>query len=176
MALFLSILCMRWIIDNFFERLIYIFVTFDKMPKSDKGSIMKKEDKVTRISLSLDEPLLEYIDGQVENSLYPSRSEFIRDLVRQKMVTDKWDSEEDSIGVLSILYDHHHNDLSDKMNEIQHNKLSNVNCSLHMHVTHHDCLEVIIIKGKPSEIERIASEISSLKGVKHANLSKTAVV
>lgn len=137
---------------------------------------MKEDEKIKRVSLSLEEQLLEYIDGQVEKNSYPSRSEYIRDLVRQQMVEEKWDGGEDSIGVLSILYDHHHNDLSDKMNEIQHNKLSNVNCSLHMHVTHHDCLEVIIIKGSPIEIERIASEISSLKGVKHANLSKTAIV
>ena len=137
---------------------------------------MKNNEKLARFSVSLEQPLLEYIDGHVENNSYPSRSEFIRDMIRQKMVDDKWENEEDSIGVLSILYDHHHNDLSDKMNEIQHSKLSNVTCSLHMHVTHHDCLEVIIIKGSPQEIERIAAEISSLKGVKHANLAKTAIV
>ena len=100
---------------------------------------MKNDEKIVRFSVSLEQSLLDYVDGHVEDNSYPSRSEFIRDMLRQKIVEDKWENEDDCIGVLSILYDHHHNDLSDKMNEIQHNKLSNVTCSLHMHVTHHDC-------------------------------------
>ena len=138
--------------------------------------IEKKEDKIVRFSMSLEQSLFDYLEQDVVSQGYASRSEFIRDLIRQRMVDEKWEESEDCIGVLSIIYDHHHNELSDKMVEIQHGHLLNVSCSLHMHVTHHDCLEVIVIKGRPSEIEKIASEISGLKGVKNAQLSKTAVV
>lgn len=138
--------------------------------------IEKKEDKIVRFSMSLEQSLFDYLEQDVVSQGYASRSEFIRDLIRQRMVDEKWEESDDCIGVLSIIYDHHHNELSDKMVEIQHGHLLNVSCSLHMHVTHHDCLEVIVIKGKPSEIEKIAAEISGLKGVKNAQLSKTAVV
>ncbi len=138
--------------------------------------IEKKEDKIVRFSMSLEQSLFDYLEKDVLSQGYASRSEFIRDLIRQRMVDEKWEESEDCIGVLSIIYDHHHNELSDKMVEIQHGHLLNVSCSLHMHVTHQDCLEVIVIKGRPSEIEKIASEISGLKGVKNAQLSKTAVV
>ncbi len=138
--------------------------------------IEKKEDKIVRFSMYLEQSLFDYLEQDVVSQGYASRSEFIRDLIRQRMVDEKWEESDDCIGVLSIIYDHHHNELSDKMVEIQHGHLLNVSCSLHMHVTHHDCLEVIVIKGKPSEIEKIAAEISGLKGVKNAQLSKTAVV
>ncbi len=137
---------------------------------------MEKDDKIVRFSVSLEQSMFDYIENDVLKTGYASRSEFIRDLIRQKMVEKKWENETECLGVLTILYDHHYNELSDKMVEIQHGHLLNVACTLHMHVTHHDCLEVIVIKGSPAEIERIASQISGLKGVKHAQLSKTALV
>lgn len=137
---------------------------------------MNKEDKIVRFSVSLEQSLFDYVENDVLGKGYASRSEFIRDLIRQKMVDEKWEKESECLGVLTILYDHHHNELSDKMVEIQHGHLLNVSCSLHMHVTHHDCLEVIVIKGSPKEIEKISAQISGLKGVKHAQLAKTAIV
>lgn len=138
--------------------------------------MQKSESKIVRFSVSLEQSLFDYIENDVLRHGYASRSEFIRDLIRQKMVEEKWENESECLGVLTILYDHHYNELSEKMVEIQHGHLLNVSCTLHMHVTHHDCLEVIVIKGSPSEIEKIASQISGLKGVKHAQLSKTAIV
>jgi len=137
---------------------------------------VKKEDRIVRFSVSLEQSLFDYIENDVLKTGYTSRSEFIRDLIRQKMVDRKWENESECLGVLTILYDHHYNELSDKMVEIQHGHLLNVTCTLHIHVTHRDCLEVIVIKGSPAQIERIAAQISGLKGVKHAQLSKTAVV
>jgi CopG family transcriptional regulator, nickel-responsive regulator len=137
---------------------------------------LEKDDKIVRFSISLEQSMFDYIENDVLKTGYASRSEFIRDLIRQKMVEKKWENETECLGVLTILYDHHYNELSDKMVEIQHGHLLNVSCSLHMHVTHHDCLEVIVIKGSPTEIEKIASQISGLKGVKHAQLAKTALV
>ncbi len=137
---------------------------------------MEKNDKIVRFSVSLEQTLFDYIENDVLKNGYASRSEFIRDLIRQKKIEKKWENETECLGVLTILYDHHHNELADKMVEIQHGHLLNVSCTLHMHVTHHDCLEVIVIKGSPREIEKIAAQISGLKGVKHAQLAKTAII
>lgn len=134
----------------------------------------KKQESVARFTISMEEQLLEYLDDKIQTSGYPSRSEYIRDLIRQKMVDDKWDSDMESIGVLTIVYDHHYRELSDKMVEIFHTNLVNVTCNLHVHITHNNCLETIILKGKGSEISRISHEISALKGVQHSSLTKTA--
>ncbi|MEY4505365.1 MAG: hypothetical protein RL154_1665 [Pseudomonadota bacterium] len=134
----------------------------------------KKQDSVARFTLSMDESLLEYLDKRIDESGYPSRSEYVRDLIRQTMVDDKWDSDKEAIGVLTIVYDHHHRDLADKMVEIFHTHLVNVVCNLHVHITHDNCLETIILRGKGSEISRISQEVGGLRGVRHSSLSKTA--
>ena len=134
----------------------------------------KKQDSVARFTVSMEESLLEYLDKNIENSGYPSRSEYIRDLIRQKIVDDKWASDQEAIGALTIVYDHHFRDLADKMVEIFHTNLINVVCNVHVHITHDNCLETVILRGKGSEIERISKEVSGLRGVKHSSLSKTA--
>lgn len=137
---------------------------------------MQKSDKIVRFSVSLEQSLFNYLDNDLSKKGYASRSEFIRDLIRQRMVEDSWSEEGECLGVLTVLYDHHYSELSDKMVEIGHGNLLNISCSLHMHITHHDCLEVIVIKGSPKEIEKISSLIAGLKGVKHTQLSKTAII
>jgi len=105
-----------------------------------------------------------------------SRSEFIRDLIREKIVSEKWaDSNEQVFGVISIIYNHHRSDLSEKMIHIQHNNLVNVLCNLHMHVNQEDCLEVIVLKGSAKEIQKINLEISGIKGIKFSELTKIAL-
>jgi len=133
-----------------------------------------EKDKVVRFSISLEESLLNFVDDRMIPYGYASRSEFLRDLIREKMVEESWESGEDAVGVLSIIYDHHQRELSQKMTSLQHSKLVNIICNLHVHLTHHDCLEVIIIKGKKEEIERISTQIGGLKGVKYSSLSKIA--
>lgn len=135
---------------------------------------MQKKEKIVRFTVSLEESLLNFIDTHLIQNGYVSRSELIRDLIRQKIVEKRWKEGESAIGVLSIIYDHHQKELSDKMVSLQHDKLLNIICNLHIHLNHHDCLEVIIIKGKQEEIEKISIEISGLKGVKYAHLSKMA--
>ncbi len=130
--------------------------------------------KVVRFTVSLEESLLEFVDKEMLPSGYVSRSELIRDLIREKMMSKKIVEGEEAIGVLSIIYDHHQRELSEKMTRLQHSKLVNIVCNLHVHLSHHDCLEVIIIKGKQEEIDRISTEIGGLKGVRYSSLSKMA--
>jgi CopG family nickel-responsive transcriptional regulator len=136
----------------------------------------KKEDTI-RFSVSLPLNLLKEIDKRVVKKGYASRSEFVRDLIREKMVEDKWQNiKEDVVGVLSISYDHHERNLARKIMEAQHNRYVNVLCSTHVHLDHNNCLETIIIKGTPPEIEKITIRIAGLRGVKFAKLTKASKV
>ncbi|MCX7760386.1 MAG: nickel-responsive transcriptional regulator NikR [Hydrogenothermaceae bacterium] len=132
------------------------------------------EKDLVRVSITLPTDLLEYIDNQVVNRNYSSRSEFIRDILREQIVDDMWQSEDEVIGVLTIIYDHHRRELSQKMVDIQHNDYINIMCSTHIHLDHYNCLETIILKGKADKIIEISNQIAGLNGVKFAKLTKTA--
>ena len=131
-------------------------------------------DPIIRFSVSLPEELLESLDRQIIDRGYVSRSEFIRDLIREQIIEDRWQGDEEVVGVLTIIYDHHQRELSQKMIDIQHDTLANILCSTHVHIDHHNCLETIIIQGKPDQIEKIAFELGGLKGIKFAKLTKTS--
>ncbi len=137
--------------------------------------MQKKQDQVARFTVSMEESLLDYLDSKVGEGAHPSRSEYVRDLIRKQMVEDTWNNDKEAIGVLSIVYDHHRRELADKMVEIFHTNLVNVVCNLHIHISHDNCLETITLRGKGSEIVRISQEVGGLKGVKHSSLTKTAV-
>ncbi len=131
--------------------------------------------KMVRLSITLPEELLQLLDEKVISKGYASRSEFIRDLIRETLIEDKWSSsEEEVVGVLTVIYDHHQRELTQKMIDIQHSRYVNIMCTTHVHLDHHNCLETIIIKGKPSEIENISVKIAGLKGVKFAKLTKAS--
>ena len=138
---------------------------------------MTAPDKTVRFTVSLAEELLAELDRQLTEKGYASRSEFIRDLIREKVVEDRWqDDRRQVFGVLTIGYDHHARELAQKIIDVQHSRYVNVLCSTHVHLDHDNCLESIMIRGKPSEISRIANEIGGLRGVKLAKLTKASVV
>ncbi len=132
------------------------------------------KEKIERVSISLPIPILDLLDRKVIEKNYSSRSEYIRDLIREKDIDETWDKKEDAYGVLVIIYDHHKRELSQKMLDIQHNRFINVLCSTHIHIDHHNCLEVIILRGLPKSIVEISNYIAGLNGVKFAKLVKTA--
>jgi CopG family nickel-responsive transcriptional regulator len=120
---------------------------------------MAKEEHVSRFSVSLPDTLLAELDRRVIRRGYASRSEFVRDLIRERMVEDKWKTETESVvGVLTISYDHRQRELTEKLVDLQHSQYINILCTTHVHLDRHQCLETIIIKGRPREIERIAVE------------------
>jgi len=134
-------------------------------------------EKMIRLSITIPKELLDFLDENLIKKGYSSRSEFVRDLIREIVVEEKWKGDEgEVVGVLTIIYNHHHRELTRKMIEIQHNKYINIMCTTHVHLDPHNCLETIIIKGSPSEIESIAVKIAGLKGVKFAKLTRTAKV
>jgi CopG family nickel-responsive transcriptional regulator len=134
-------------------------------------------EETIRFSVSLPKTLLDELDKRIISKGYASRSEFVRDFIREKMVEDNWThGDEDVAGVLTIIYDHHQRGLTQQIIDIQHSQYVHVLCNTHVHMDHHNCLETIIIKGKPAEIERIALEIGGLKGVRFAKLTRAAKV
>ncbi|MDR2099621.1 MAG: nickel-responsive transcriptional regulator NikR [Campylobacteraceae bacterium] len=133
-------------------------------------------DKIIRFTISLPEPLLDELDKKVIEQGYVSRSEFIRDLIREKMIKDEWEGGYDEvIGVLTIVYTHHQNDLVQKITDIQHDANVRIMCNTHVHVNHENCLETIMLNGLADDIVSFSQKISGLKGVKFAKLVKAAV-
>ncbi|MGD9596069.1 MAG: nickel-responsive transcriptional regulator NikR [Wolinella sp.] len=136
---------------------------------------MPSMDNIIRFSVSLPENLLAELDNKIVSQGYSSRSELVRDLIREKMVEEKWEGgDEEAVGVLTIVYDHHQRELNQKMIDIQHNSHIHILCNTHVHVNHHNCLETIILKGIPKEIEEIALSIGGLKGVKFSKLTRAS--
>jgi CopG family nickel-responsive transcriptional regulator len=134
---------------------------------------MKRKEKTIRFSVSLPDALLKGLDTRIVKKGYASRSEFIRDLIREKMSADVWgNTREDAVGILSITYDHQRRELVERLIRAQHSRYVHILCSTHVHLDHDRCLETIIIKGKPPEIEKISIEISGLRGVVFAGLTR----
>ncbi len=135
------------------------------------------KEKTIRFTISLPENLLGELDTRVIGKGYASRSEFVRDLIRDQMVGDKWKAGKSKVvGVLTIIYDHHQRDLLNRLAEAQHSHHLNVLCSTHLHLDHHSCLEIIVIKGKSKDIEKIAIEVGGLRGVQFSELTRAAEV
>ncbi len=130
--------------------------------------------KTERIGISLDKNLLTKFDQLIARQDYENRSEAIRDLIRNRLSEENLanPTSQATAGVF-LIYDHHATNLSQKLLNLQHNHLLQVIASTHVHLNHHNCLEVIILKGKVKEIEKLGSSIASLKGVK---LSRTNIM
>ena len=136
---------------------------------------MAEQERVTRFSVSLPDSLLAELDRRVIRRGYASRSEFVRDLIRERMVEDKWKTDAAKVvGVLTISYDHHQRGLLQKIVDLHHSQYVNILCTTHVHLDRHNCLETIIIKGRPSEIERITVKSAGLRGVRFAKLTRAS--
>ena len=123
--------------------------------------------KVKRIGVSLDSRLLAGFDKLITKKGYSDRSGAIGDLIRQELDKEQLaEPKTHAVAAVFLVYDHHSARLSQKLLEMQHSHLLKTISSMHVHVTHHDCLEVIILRGRVSEITKMADAIVSLKGVK----------
>lgn len=127
-----------------------------------------------RFGISLDEKLLANFDKLIEQKSYMNRSEAIRDLIRASLVEERCGSEDQqAVGTVTLVYNHHVRDLSDKLTEHQHAHHDQIISALHVHLDAHNCLEVLVIRGKVRDIKQIANELIGVKGVKHGKLVMT---
>ena len=129
--------------------------------------------KLVRFGVSLDHQLLDAFDAHIERRKYTNRSEALRDLIRDKLVGQEWDQNEETVGTITFVYDHHVRDLTSKLTDIQHDHHGKILSGMHVHLDHDHCLEVLVVKGKGSEIRKIADALVSVKGVKHGKLTMT---
>jgi len=129
--------------------------------------------RVSRIGVSLEDDLLQEFDRLLEKRGYENRSEAIRDLIREALVAESVDSNKPVVGTLTLVYDHHVPNLSQKLTEVQHHGGALVLAATHVHLDHNYCLEVIIMKGRSNEISEIADRMLALRGVELGKLVLT---
>ena len=127
---------------------------------------------IERVGVSLDKTLLSEFDTLIGKQGYTNRSEAIRDLIRDSLSKEQLTNPSASaVAGVFLVYDHHSTKLSDKLVKLQHSHLLHVITSVHVHLDHDNCLEVIILKGKVREIEKLANNIAALKGVKLSRMN-----
>ena len=130
--------------------------------------------KLTRFGVSLDEELLEPFDALCAVKGYSNRSEAIRDLIRKALVAEEWQQADgQGAGTLTLVYDHHKNDLARRLTQMQHDEHDIIIATLHVHLDHHNCLEVLILKGEAARVRALADKLISCKGVKHGTFGGT---
>ena len=127
---------------------------------------------LTRIGVAIDADLLEKFDELIEQRGYSNRSEAFRDLIRNELVEESWKSpESEVVGSVTLVYNHHVRQLNDKLLDLQHDHHDSILSTLHVHLDHENCLEVLLIKGKAAAVNQIANALISTKGVKHGRLT-----
>jgi len=130
--------------------------------------------ELARIGVSLESDLLQKFDEIISQKGYGNRSEAIRDLIRDQLVEVRVDQNGTVVGTLTIVYDHHRPNLTQKLVEAQHQLGGKVLSSMHVHLDHHNCLEIVVVKGRSREIRDFANAILSLRGVNHGQLVVTS--
>jgi CopG family nickel-responsive transcriptional regulator len=135
------------------------------------------DQELMRIGVSLPEKLLSRFDEIILKRGYSSRSEGIRDAIRNYIVHYEWmsDVQGERVGVITLVYAHSQRGLVDNLTEIQHESGSIIQSSLHVHLDHENCLEVIVLRGEGQDVRKAAEKMMSLKGVKHVKLSTTSL-
>lgn len=131
--------------------------------------------ELARFGISIDPLLLNSFDQLITDKGYDNRSEAIRDMIRSALMEDQLNRTDTTptVGTVTLVYDHHTRDLSDKLTEHQHSHHDAVVSTLHVHLDAHHCLEVVVVRGTAAKVKRLADELIGTKGVKHGKLVLT---
>jgi CopG family transcriptional regulator, nickel-responsive regulator len=127
--------------------------------------------ELTRLSFSIENNLFNKLEKMVFDKGYKNRSEFIRDMIRDQIVTEEWsDNQKEVVGTLTLIFDHHQRELSNKLTELQHAHHKVVLASTHVHLTKEICAEMIMVKGSPKEVKHLSDTLKQQRGVLHSGL------
>lgn len=126
-----------------------------------------------RFGVSIDGDLLTQFDGQIARKGYTNRSEALRDLIRDSLVAEEWAAGGETVGTITLVFDHHTPDLAQHMLHLQHSFPGDIKSVLHIHLDHSNCLEVIVVQGEGKFVKGLADQLSSLRGIKHGKLTMT---
>jgi CopG family nickel-responsive transcriptional regulator len=130
--------------------------------------------ELARIGVAIDSELLAQFDALIAGRGYTNRSEAFRDLIRDELVQKSWESEDtEVVGTVTLVYDHHVRMLSEKLTDMQHHHHKQILSTVHVHLDHDNCLEVLLVKGRAGAVQKIADALISTKGVKHGSLTIT---
>ena len=126
---------------------------------------------VERFGVSMSPELLKAFDARIRQKGYANRSEAIRDIVRNYLVEEQWQEEKETVvGTVTLVYDHHTRELDSVLTEMQHEHHDAIQCATHVHLDHHNCLEVIVVKGNSKQVREIGDRLISARGVKHGKI------
>jgi CopG family transcriptional regulator, nickel-responsive regulator len=131
--------------------------------------------KLTRFGVSMDKDLIERFDGLIKEEGYINRSEAIRDLIRERLVEEEWEEDDEVCGGILLVYDHHKHHLSEKITEIQHHFYKLVISTQHIHMDHDNCMEIISIRGKARDIKNFFNKLRATTGIKQCDIIKATV-
>ncbi len=130
--------------------------------------------ELSRIGVAIDADLLEKFDRLISERGYTNRSEAFRDLIRDELVEKTWETPTSHVvGTVTLVYDHHVRLLNEKLTDIQHDFHQLILSTLHVHLDHDHCLEVLVVRGKAADVRKVADTLISAKGVKHGRLTIT---
>jgi len=132
------------------------------------GELMSE---IVRFGISLEKELLEKFDKLSKEKQYPNRSEAIRDLIREELVKREWIEGKEVAGSITLVFDHHKRELMNTLTDIQHDFYQLIISSQHVHLDHDNCLEIIVVRGKPRGVKNLADKLRATKGVKYGALS-----
>jgi len=123
---------------------------------------------VERIGISLERDLLRRFDRLIRRKGYSNRSEAIRDLIREKLLEQEWAAPAGkTMAAVFLIYEHEAMHLSERLTQIEHEAYHHVVSTIHVHMDHDNCLEVLILRGPGGELKRLAERLISTRGVKH---------
>jgi len=114
---------------------------------------------LVRLSFSLEQPLAAELERLVTDGRYQNRSEFIRDMIRDRLVAEQWDRDDEVVGTVTLVYDHHAHSLTERLTDLQHHHHHNVLATTHVHLDAHRCAEMILLRGKASDLTEIIEQM-----------------
>lgn len=126
-----------------------------------------------RITMTLDDALLDFVDSFMREQGYDNRSEAMRDLIREAQARRQYSAvgEETCVAAFSYVFDHNKRELSQKLQNVQHEHHALTISTLHVHLDHDSCLEVSVLKGRVDSVRELANTISSQRGVRYGSLT-----
>ena len=129
---------------------------------------------IIRFGVSIDSQLIKKFDALIRRKGYATRSEAIRDMIRDTLVEEEWEAgAQETVGTITIVYNHHTRELEHALTDMQHKSFHQIISTLHVHLDAHNCLEVLVVKGTGQEIKKIADRLIGTRGVKHGKLTMT---
>ena len=127
--------------------------------------------ELTRFSIAIDGSLFRRFEAARKKAGYRNRSEYLRDIIRDRLVRDDWEENREAVGTITLVYDHHQRELSRKLTAVQHDHPAHVLAATHVHLDHDHCVEAILVRGRARQIRDLADSLGQQRGVLHSSLS-----